>query len=394
MRLGTSGLNPGKCAYLFSHSEAPQSPKKKNKAIDITGRSYLTDPWSDTDKHYPTDSWNDAGTNVYGCVKQLFLLKKKNRHLKVLLSIGGWTYSANFAKPASTPEGRARFAQSAVQLVKDLGLDGIDIDWEYPTNEKEANDYVSLLRETRAALDKYSSQSFSGCRFLLTIACPAGASNYQKLCMKEMDEYLDFWNLMAYDFAGSWDSLAGHQANIYRSSDQPVSTPFNADDAITHYITTGQIAPSKIVLGMPIYGRAFLSTDGPGKPYNGIGAAEQPGSWEAGVWDYKALPMAGATEQFDPKIGASWSYDPVKKMMVSYDTKEAACFKASYIAEKGLGGAMWWETSADKAGDQSLISSVATALGGSNCSALDMSENLLSYPDSKYDNLKNQFPHD
>lgn len=357
-----------------------------------SGEVYLTDPWSDTDKHYPTDSWNETGTNVYGCVKQLFLLKKRNRALKVVLSVGGWTYSPNFAQPASTESGRRAFAASAVGLVQDLGLDGLDIDWEYPANAKQAEDFVALLRETRAALDDAAAR-YHGKKphFSLTIACPAGPANLQKLRLAEMDCYLDFWNLMAYDYAGSWDQRAGHQSNLFPSKDMPEATPFSTSAAVEHYVRNG-VRADKMVLGMPMYGRAFAGTEGPGHRFEGTGGE---GSWEVGVWDYKALPRPGA-EVFEDceghgACGASWTYEGEKKVMVSFDTVGVVQRKADFVRECGLGGGMWWESSGDRGvGDGSLVEAFVQRSGG--LERLESEENELRFPESKYDNLRKGFP--
>ncbi|EAA28688.2 glycoside hydrolase family 18 protein [Neurospora crassa] len=348
------------------------------------GTVFSSDTWSDTDKRYPTDSWNDNGTNVYGCVKQLYLLKKANRNVRVLLSIGGWTYSqtspSRFALTASTAESRTKFATSALALVKDWGFDGIDIDWEYPASETEAQNFLLLLKEIRSQMDKYAAAHADGYHFLLTMAASAGPSKYGVLesSMKEIGETLDFMNLMAYDYAGAWDKKAGHQANLYPDEKNPDTTPFSTDRAVTDYIKFG-IPSNKIVLGMPLYGRAFASTDGPGTAYSGVGE----GSWEKGIWDYKVLPKSGAKVFLDEKVGASWSYDETNKVMVSYDTPEMVKQKVSYIKEKGLGGAMYWEASGDRTDKDSLMTVVKDGLG-----TLDSEKNLLEYPDSQYDNMK------
>jgi chitinase len=348
--------------------------------IKENGEVVLTDAWADTDIHWEGDSW-DEGTNLFGCLKQLNLLKKRNRNLKVLLSIGGWSYSAAFKGPASTPQGRETFAKSAVELLKNMGFDGIDIDWEFPEDEGQARNYVELLAAVRAELDAYAGRAAGGHHFEMTVACPAGAKNYEKLDLAGMDKYLDFWNLMAYDYAGSWDQTSGHQANLYHSNDNPASTPFNTAAAVDYYTQHG-VAANKIVLGMPLYGRAFENTDGPGKPYQGVGQ----GTWETGVLDYKKLPLEGAREVNEDALGASYCFHDGQRKLVTYDTPQIARVKTEYLKNKGLGGAMWWESSADKAGGDSLIGVTVGALGGAG--ALLKGENCVSYPETKYANLK------
>lgn len=230
-------------------------------------------------------------------------------------------------------------------------------------------------------MDAYSSSLPSPHHFELTVACPAGPQNYKIMDLTAMDKFLDFWNLMAYDYAGSWDQVAGHQANLRPSRGSADATPFNTEEAVAYYRSQG-VAASKIVLGMPLYGRAFENTDGLGKPFSGVGE----GSWENGVYDYKALPLPGAQEKFDEDARATYSYDPARRHLVTYDTPSMAREKAEWIKKHGLGGAMWWESSADKTGDQSLIGNVVSVLG-----ALEDTNNCIEYPHSKFENVRKGF---
>jgi chitinase len=134
-----------------------------------SGEVCLSDPWSDQDIHYPGDSWNDVGTNLYGNFRAIYKLKQENRHLKVLLSIGGWTYSPSFHPIVVNPAARAKFVESSVKILEDYGLDGLDIDYEYPQNDEQARGYVELLRELRHGLDAHAHRKGNGVHYALTV---------------------------------------------------------------------------------------------------------------------------------------------------------------------------------------------------------------------------------
>ena len=198
---------------------------------------------------------------------------------------------------------------------------------------------------------------------------------------------------MAYDYAGSWSTAAGHAANLFASTTNPQSTPFSTDAAVRAYLGQG-IPAHKILLGLPLYGRAFAGTEGPGRSFSGVGvAAGADGNWEPGVWDYRVLPRAGAAERYDDAARAAYSYDPASRELISYDNVRSAADKAAYIRGDGggraqaqaqaLGGAFFWEASGDRRDDRSLIRTMAAKLG-----SLDTSLNNLRYPTSQYENIR------
>lgn len=154
---------------------------------------------------------------------------------------------------------------------------------------------------------------------------------------------------------------------------------------------------------MPLYGRAFGNTDGPGASFSGVTS----GSWEPGVFDYKALALSNASIFFDNSSQASWSYDTSQRTMISFDTPEITARKAALIKQRRLGGAMWWEASGDKSGAESLLSAVGISwtqmkmstdhdskfvhgIGGND--ALEQGNNILDYPTSMYDNIRAGMP--
>ncbi|KAL9572196.1 hypothetical protein ACKAV7_003684 [Fusarium commune] len=324
--------------------------------VQKDGTVFTGDTYADLEKHYEGDSWLESDTdNAFGCVKQLFLLKKAHRNLKVLLSIGGWTWSTNFATTAASAASRSTFAKSAVTLLKDWGFDGIDIDWEYPASDEDAANMVLLLQAVRNELDVYASKHAPGYHFQLTIAAPAGSSHYSKLRLADLGRIVDYINLMAYDYAGSWSSVAGHSANLFANTDIPQSTPFNTDDAVKAYLDAG-VPSHKLILGMPAYGRSFIGASGMGEPHSGVGLPNKAlGSWEAGVWDYKALSKQGLEIMYDEKAQAYYGKYQSGGGICSYDTPETIRKKVSYLKQRGLGGAMFWEASGDGRGQESLV---------------------------------------
>ncbi len=336
--------------------------------ISEDGECILGDEWADTHFPYPGDAEGDA---LKGNFRQLQLLKEANPHLQMLISVGGWTWSDRFSDAALTEETRATFARSCVDFMLRYGFDGIDIDWEYPTGggeegnierPQDTENFVLLLAALRARLDAQGEQDSRP--YLLTIAAGAGRDDYEPLDWARIHPLLDWINVMTYDMSGAWREVTGFNAPLYDSAETPPEGT-STDRALSGFLALG-VPPEKLVMGVPFYGLGWTGVssnqNGLHQPFDGL----PDGTWEAGSFDYGDLAAnyLGTYERFWSDMAqVPWLFNAEEGIMITYDDHEALARKAEYVRERGLGGIMFWELSADDDA-ASLLTTLYETLNG------------------------------
>ncbi|MFE5895345.1 glycosyl hydrolase family 18 protein [Streptomyces sp. NPDC056462] len=325
------------------------------------GQCTVDDTYAAYDKAYTADQSVSGAADTWdqplrGNFNQLRQLKAKYPHIKVLYSFGGWTYSGGFGQAAANA---AAFAKSCKAVVEDPRwadvFDGIDIDWEYPNA-------CGLTCDTSgpAAFKNLMSalRTEFGSNYLVTAAITADGSNGGKIDAADYGgaaQYLDWYNVMTYDYFGAFDAdgpTAPHSPlTSYAGIPQ---AGFNSADAIAKLKSKG-VPSAKLLLGIGFYGRGWTGVTQSAPGGSATGAA--PGTYEAGIEDYKVLKNSC------PSTGtiAGTAYAHCGNNWWSYDTPSTIAGKMTWAKNQGLGGAFFWEFSGDTSNGE-LVTAINSGL--------------------------------
>ena len=324
---GQQGGNSGGNGNTGNNDPIPPTPSAPPAGTVIVGyavwwENTLPDPSLMTHLNYAfaliQNDFETLDIKSESRLRLMVALKKQNPDLKVLLSIGGWG-AGNFSEMAADEKHRKAFCRNCLNAVTKFGLDGIDIDWEYPTSSsagissssEDTKNFTLLMKDLRETL---------GDNRLLTMA---SASNAKYVNFKEAVPYMNFVNIMTYDMGDP----PKHNSPLYRSSMASES----CDESVAKHFTAG-VPYEKIVLGIPFYGH------GDGKAFDDY-------------IDYKHIKIDGSkySIQWDATAMVPYVTDATGKMVLNYDDAKSVGLKAEYVQQKKLAGAMYWNIEADDA---------------------------------------------
>jgi chitinase len=277
-------------------------------------------------------------------------LKDINPDLKILISIGGWSWSGNFSDAVLTHSSRKKFAKTSVDIVADHDLDGVDIDWEYPNQRGDNNvyrpedkqNYTLMFEEIRKELDKLSAKT--GKNYELTTAVGASYSYIENTEMDKASEYLDYVNLMTYDFYTSGDT-AGHHSNLYPPEDYEKDA--SGHKTFKEFVAAG-VPPEKLVMGIPFYGRSWIMKTADNHGINMPVAERARGGGYTFVKD-SLVNQKGFIRYWDENAKAPYLFNAETNQLVVYDDEESVMLKCEYVNENNMGGVMFWQYASDPA---------------------------------------------
>jgi chitinase len=289
-------------------------------------------------------------------LSKLTALKTTYPALKVAISVGGWG-AGGFSEAASSEAARRAFADSAAGLVASRDADGLDVDWEYPGHGEsgirstplDRAHFTLLLRAVRAALDRAGAAAgrAGGHRYTLSIAAADGPF-VSGVDISAVSRYLDWFNLMTYDFVNSQTPLTGHHTGLGASLIAPADAR-TTERAVRQFRNAG-VRPDKLVIGAAFYGRDFadVRTDQQGL-YQHYGRYQGEHPWPELKRDY--IDKGGYVRYWDPQAQAPWLWNAEARRFISYDDPQSLAAKAAYVKAMHLGGIMYWEQSLDPSGE-------------------------------------------
>jgi chitinase len=286
---------------------------------------------------------------------KLQALKSRNPELKILISVGGWG-ADGFSDAASSEASRAKFAQSAADLIARNGLDGIDLDWEYPGlsgpgivhRDEDKRNFTRLLETLRHRLDALGAEHHrDNDRYLVTAAL-ADSEFVAHIELDRIHAYLDWIDLMTYDFHNSLTPTTGHHAALSVSKTSAVGER-SVERAVDQFLAAG-VPARKLVVGVPFYGRAFADVraenHGLDQPY---GRYDKDYPWPR--LEAEFIDRNGYMRYWDDTAKVPYLWNTQARTFVSYEDPQSLALKAAFVKSRKLGGMMYWEQSQDPDGE-------------------------------------------
>jgi chitinase len=338
------------------------------------------DAYADYQKSYDAAGSVDGVGDVWsqplkGNFNQLKKLKARHPQIKAFISLGGWTWSKNFSRFSLTDASRQALVASCIDIYLKGNLpvgdgaggpgaavgvfDGIDIDWEYPggggqpyntVSPADKTNFTLLLAEFRRQLNALTAQT--GRQYYLTIAAGAGGDKIDNTLPGQYSQHLDWINIMTYDFHGGFEPQGptNFQSNLHMDPNNPaggVAKTYAGETAVNKFLAAG-VPASKLVLGIPFYGRGWTGVPSGGT--NGLyqsATGPAPGTYEQGIEDYKVLAPRNAPKFYHPVTKQAWTYNG--SQFWSFDDPTVIATKAAYVNSLGLGGLFSWSLDGDDA---------------------------------------------